>query len=516
MKPFLRWLCSMTLVLLSACSPKPLSTPEPTPVPTQRIPTSVPPALLPADLSDWTDRSVFSSGLVSSQQSWLDALPGASVYHISLTLNDAYTALTGHEEVHYTNRESVPLTEIYFQLFPNMEGGTSTISNLFVDDQAVEPVYESGKASLKVTLPASLQVGNTALIRLDFNVTIPTETAGNYGLFAYKDGLLALDGFTPSIPVYDENGWHDGLIPPNSDTTFQDASFYLVQVTAPTALKLVASGVKVDESFNGDRQTLIFAAGPARDFYLAGSEDYTLFSGSSGETVVNVYSRADQAEGAKVALQTAIDAINSYSERFAPYPYTEFDVVCTPMDGAYGIEYPGITGINQTLFNSDTSVNGLGAFTILESTTAHETGHQWFYNLVGNDQANEPWLDEAVTQYITGLYYLDRYGSSGWLGYEDSWKSRWARVDNEDLPIGLPAGEYQAREYGAIVYGRGPLFLEALAEEMGQPTFDAFLSDYVQQNEWAISSTSEFKALAETHCNCNLSDLFGLWVLQNK
>lgn len=513
MKPPRCWLFLILLVFLCACSPKSLSTQEPTPVTTQINPVSVPVASLPADLANWTDRSIYSSGLVSSQQSQLSGLPGASVYHVSVTLDETYTSMSGHEEVQYTNRETEALNEVYFQLFPNMEGGVSTISNLIVDDQPVEPIYESGKASLKVTLPAALQVGKSILIKMDFAVTIPTETAGNYGLFAYKDGLLALDGVFPSIPVYDENGWHDGLVPPNADTTFQDASFYLVQVTAPKAMTLVASGLKVVESTSGEQQTLVFAAGPARDFYLAGSEDYTVLSQSDGQTVVNVYTRADQVEGSKVALQSAVDALNSYSKRFAPYPYTEFDVVCIPMDGAYGIEYPGITGINQALFNSDASVNGIPAFTLLESTTAHETGHQWFYNLVGSDQANEPWLDEAVTQYVTGLAFLDRYGSAGWQGNVDSWKARWARVDNADLPIGLPAGDYQGREYSAIVYGRGPLFLQAMAEEMGSSTFDAFLGDYVQQNEWGIGTSSEFKKLAETHCSCDLSNLFSQWVL---
>jgi len=38
--------------------------------------------------------------------------------------------------------------------------------------------------------------------------------------------------------------------------------------------------------------------------------------------------------------------------------------------------------------------SGGGPF--LDVITQHETAHQWFYSLVGNDQAHDPWLDEAL------------------------------------------------------------------------------------------------------------------------
>lgn len=512
MKSLIRCLSFTIIFLLTACTALPATQTATLTETTSPMPTVAP---LPAELESWGDRSVFRNGLVSSQQGVLDQLPGATVYHIDLVIDPDYTRLQGEEEVLYTNRESEPLEEVYFQLFPNMEGGSSEITTLLVDGSTIEPVYEGIRSALKVPLTVPLAVGQAVKIKMNFEVSVPTQTAGNYGLFAYVGGLLALDGFYPAIPVYDANGWHEGLIPPNADTTFQDASFYLVQVTAPKALKLVAAGVKVAETLNGDAQTVTFAAGPARDFYLAASEQYTLVSQTMGQTVINVYALGSQSEGAQQALDTAFNALQSYSERFAPYPYTEFDIVSIPMDGAYGIEYPGITGINQALFNSDAVVNGTPAAILLESTVAHEIGHQWFYNLVGNDQANEPWLDEAVTQYVTGLYYLDRYGATGWQGYRDSWGARWSRVDNEDKPIGLPAGDYQGREYGAIVYGRGPLFLTALADQIGQDTFDAFLRDYVEQNEWGIGTAAGFKSLAEKDCACDLSDIFNQWVEGN-
>jgi hypothetical protein len=36
--------------------------------------------------------------------------------------------------------------------------------------------------------------------------------------------------------------------------------------------------------------------------------------------------------------------------------------------------------------------------------TAHETAHQWFYSLVGNDQARDPWLDEALAEWATARF----------------------------------------------------------------------------------------------------------------
>jgi aminopeptidase N len=144
----------------------------------------------------------------------------------------------------------------------------------------------------------------------------------------------------------------------------------------------------------------------------------------------------------------------------------------------------------------------------MESTTAHETAHQWFYNLVGNDQLNEPWLDEATAQYATWKYFADRYGEQNGLGYYESLRGRWERIEFADIPIGMPAEAYDGVEYGAIVYGRGPIFLDDLAQEMGRDTFDAFMRDYAESFAWRIATSEDFQALAEENCACDLTELF--------
>ncbi|HEY3310608.1 MAG TPA: M1 family metallopeptidase [Anaerolineales bacterium] len=489
---------TLLFIFMAGCSPGfDISPPRETPSPL---------------LENWDDRAIFRSGLIEAEQPLLAGLPGASIYHLDVHIADGLTSLQGIESVRYTNQETTPLDSVYFQLFPNMVGGKSAISSVSVDGQPVNPVYGAGSGSLRLPLPAPLQPGERAVIRMEFNVQVPTDAGGNYGLFGYLNHVLVLDGFYPAIPVYDEAGWHAGQLSPNSDTTFQDASFYLVRVTAPAELKLVASGMQVATAVQNGHQVVTFAAGPARDFYLAASARFEVITAMVGGTKVNSYAFKDSAAGSQLALRSALDAIESYSARLGAYPYTEFDLVSTPMQGALGIEYPGITGINLELYDLGATVNDLPASVMLESTVAHELGHQWFYNVVGNDQINAPWLDESLTQYVTGLYFLDRHGQQGWENIRNSWVVRWERVDQALIPIGLPASDYHGKEYGAIVYGRGPLFLDALEQKLGQPAFDEFLRDYYRSNRWGIGTEALFRLAAEKHCRCDLSPLFAEWV----
>jgi hypothetical protein len=503
--------CLLVLLVfaLSGCAqstppPPPLSTATPVIVSSATPQVATLPTLAIPD--NWDDRAIFRAGLIQNEQKALDQLAGASAYYLDVQLGDDLASLQGRERVRYTNQDNKALDAIYFQLFPNQAGGKTSISAAQVDGKEAQTVYETDRSAVKVPLPAPLQPGQRVVLQLDFKVEIPTSIGGSYGLFGYLDHILVLDGFYPAIPAYDEHGWHAGKVPPNSDTTFQDASFYVVRVTAPSALTLVTSGVQTERTQKDNQQTVTFAAGPARDFYMAASDRFTVISETIGETRVNSYAFKDSLAGAQVTLKAAVNAIKIFSAHFGVYPYTEFDVVSTPMQGASGIEYPGMTGINYMMYDLKTANNGN-----LEATVAHEVGHQWFYNIIGNDQINEPWVDESVTQYATGLYFLDMYGKSGMEGYRNSWLARWDRTERSLVPIGLPAGSYQPKEYSAIVYGRGPLFVEALAQKMGT-AFDPFIRDYYQTYQWQVSTAAGFKQLAEKHCQCDLNPLFTEWV----
>lgn len=493
-------LLGISLLLVSCNFPQPTPAPPPTSTP-KPDPMTTP----------WDDRSLFKSGLVASEQSVLDELQGASVYHIEFTIADNLYQITGTEEVHYTNAENVTLNDVQFRLFPNILGGEMKISSLTVDGQPVTPRYELANSLMIVPLPVPLQAGQGVVIRMEYAVTVPQEVDLNYGVLAYHDDVLALAHAYPVICVYDDEGWNAELPPQDGDVTYADAAFYLVRVHAPRGLTLVTSGREIQRADEGQAQVLTVANGPARDFYLVASPKFEEVSQTFGEVTIRSYSKKEARKGAQFALEVAARSVDVFSKRYTPYPYTELDIVATP-NLALGIEYPGMIAITTRIYDIDGDYRGAPASQYMESTVAHEVGHQWFYNLVGDDQLDDPWLDESLTQFITLQYYTDLYGRNGEEGFRAGLEGRWERVNKEEIPIGMPVANYQGMEYGAIVYGRGPLFFVALRDEMGTDAFDAFLKEYTESLSWGIATPEYVQSLAEQKCACDLDASFADWV----
>jgi aminopeptidase N len=362
-----------------------------------------------------------------------------------------------------------------------------------------------------VPLATALGPGQSVVLRMDFGITVPQSVELNYGVLSYFDEVLALAHAYPMIAVYDEEGWNAEIPPQSGDVTYADTSFFLLKVSAPRGVTVVTSGRTVGVRESGETQTLSVAGGPARDFYLAASPNYEETTQTRGEITIRSYAPGNMNEGAEMALDVAGRAIEDFSARYAPFPYTEFDIVSTPTL-ALGIEYPGMIAITSRIYEIDQEFRGLPASIYMESTVAHEVGHQWFYGLVGDDQLDDPWLDEALTQFATLQYFADEYGPGGEAGFRNSLEARWNSVNRAEIPIGLPVAEYSGQQYGAIVYGRGPLFFVALRERMGTETFDAFLKEYTDTLSWGIATPEFLQSLAEEHCVCELDDLFREWV----
>lgn len=483
-------------------APTPTSKPaEPTALPTQETEDTI--ILLEPD---WDDRSIYNAGLLPDAQPVLKENLEASVYHIRLDIPTELPApLNGSLLVRYFNRENEPLDEIYFRLFAYIYGGRLEVDDVRVDGVKVETTLESENTALKVSLKDPLLVGESAVISMNFTLTLPESLSGSYGLLGFFNETLTLDTFYPIIPAYDENGWYNQTPYRNGDPTYQDISYYRVEVNAPVDFVLASSGVEVERVTEGESKKITYAAGPVRDFYLGGSRLFINNSKVVNGVTINSFAQLGQEAGQKAALDAAGNAIGIFSELFGEYPYTEFDIINAPML-ALGIEYPGITSIYNELYNIESS--GEAVLRLLETVIAHEVGHQWFYNMVGNDQQNQPWLDESVTQYVTYLYVVEKYGVSTAKGITNNWESRLSGLENKKKAVGLAGSEFGPGEYSGIVYGRGPIFFLVIQNAYERQVVVDGLRDYFLTHQWQVGSEPHLRASLQAACECDLSWAF--------
>ena len=491
MKPIFL-LSSLTLLFLTSC----LLFSKPT----ESTPQQIPPT---ATATSPNDRSIYRNGLTPEYQPILDLLPYASMYDIRFNIADNLFHITGSETVIYTNAEDIELKEVKLRLFPNILGGKMHVSEVFVDDEAIIPNYTLDDSLLTVPFKKPLLPKENTTLRMDFNIIVPQSIDLNYGVLAYYENVLALAHAYPMISVYDDEGWNAEIPPQSGDVTYADMSFFLVTVEAPKNLTLVGSGREINRQETGNRQTVRYEAGPVRDFYLAANPEYKVVSKEINGITLRFYAPDNFQRGAESALEAAAKSLEVFGKRYTSFPYSELDFVTTPTY-ALGIEYPGMIAITEWIVEPDNSY--------LEATVAHEIAHQWFYNLVGNDQLDDPWLDESLSQFATLEYFSDKYGQTGAQGFRLDLEGRWNSIGQEEIPVGLPVRDYTDSEYSGIVYGRGGLFFEALRDEMGSEKFDAFMKEYVKTNAWDIATPQKFQSQAELVCGCDLTDLFKDWI----
>ncbi len=437
-------------------------------------------------------------------------LDDPTYYFIELTIDRESLTLTGSERILYTNNEGVALRELYLRLFPNTPayGGATEISRLTIDGKEAEVIYELEGSAVKIPLTEPLEPDRRLEIAVEFSVRIPQGIEHGYGQFCYAEGVLALPNFYPLVPVYDDEGWNVELAPEYGDALYSDTSLYLVSITAPKGMVVVTSGSTVKRADNPDGTvTWTCVSGPMRDFNIVMSDEYEVVSTSVGETTVNSYYLPDDEGGGQAALRYASDALGVYSNRFGLYPFAELDVVETPTT-AGGIEYPGLIAVASRLYDQR------GGF--FELATAHEVAHQWWYSLVGNDQVDEPWLDESLANYSAFIYFQDIHGADAAAEvFERCFESPYRQVleEGRDAPVAQPVAAFSPEDYGPIVYGKGPLFFHALRQEVGDVTFFEILKEYLRKYKYAIATSEGLLRVAEEVSGRDLGELYRRWIL---
>ncbi|MGZ8528745.1 MAG: hypothetical protein ACXWWR_08110, partial [Candidatus Limnocylindrales bacterium] len=118
---------------------------------------------------------------------------------------------------------------------------------------------------------------------------------------------------------------------------------------------------------------------------------------------------------------------------------------------------------------------------------SHEVAHQWFYAIVGNDQAREPFADEAMADFLAR--YLTGTG-------------RPSRCSTDTLDRSIYG--YSSRCYFEVIYVQGGRVLSQLRRRMGSTAFWAGIRDYLATNRFGLGGTRLLLETLDAHTPLNL------------
>jgi aminopeptidase N len=276
------------------------------------------------------------------------------------------------------------------------------------------------------------------------------------------------------------------------DPYVTEVADYNVTITTTQGVVIAGTGAEAHEG-----NLWNFRAEKSRSFAFAASDRYEVASTQVGDVTVHSYFFPANQDAGEVALETAAQAMELFTELYGPYPYSDYRVAETEFAG--GMEFAGVTFLGSVFYDEYDGTTR----TPLIPLVAHEVSHQWFYGLVGNDQLTQPWLDESPAEYSAFLYY-ERY-----LPEDTDWW--WFYAVDQWAPTGkIDSLVYEFRdnrEYFDAVYRRGAQFMRDLRATMGDPAFFGFLKEYQRRYIYQLATSRDFFSLVQEYTTADLIPL---------
>ncbi|NNE67598.1 MAG: M1 family metallopeptidase [Pyrinomonadaceae bacterium] len=212
-----------------------------------------------------------------------------------------------------------------------------------------------------------------------------------------------------------------------------------------------------------------FVADNVNDFAWATARDFVWKATRAtipgkGPIPIHMVFLPERAARYKRAGELTRHALEFYSELWAPYPFPQL----TMQDGpSAGMEYPMVINSNQ-------------------GAADHETAHQWWPMMVGNNEKRYGWMDEGFNSYMN---ILSRAHLAGKEPNLDGLGQSYGRISGSDdeAPLMWNAN-YAGRGYSFQTYRKTPLMLSMLGGIVGDKAVQKAMSDYTKT--WAFKHPS--------------------------
>ena len=424
-------------------------------------------------------------------------------YTLTAVLNYALHHLVVDEGIEYTNRSPQALDQLLLMAEPVYFPGTFDLKGMAWGDGTAITDFRRDGSRIILPLPQPLEPGEAITLSLNYELSLPSPVPSpdlRPIPFGYTTRQTNLVDWYPYIPPYKPGeGWlaHSaGYFGEHQvyETADFDVSLHILDERGDLIVAASAPAHK-----EGDWRR--YEYDDARNFALSVSPEYRVYTATVGTTTVISYAFGFHETAGQAVLQTTAEALELYNRLYGPYPRPLFSAI--EADFLDGMEYDGLYFLSNGFYNLYQGQPG----DYLVSIAAHETAHQWFYAQVANDQALEPWLDEALCTYSERLFYENKYPDAlkWWWDYRVNYYQPQGWVDGS---IYNPAGY---RPYRDAVYLNGALFLEALRKQVGDEAFFAFIKDYVAQMSGKIATRQDFFRILGEHTTNDLSPLLKVY-----
>ena len=401
------------------------------------------------------------------------------------------------ETITYPNHTGQELTSLTLAIAANLWADCFHLNEVTVDGTPVTG-YSLNLHRLDLPLPTPLAPDSVSTVTLRYSLSLPYMDQVNSQrarIFGYSDIQMNLVNWYPFVVPFKDGEWI--IREPWSHGE------YLVYPTADFEVNLkfanlenqpiVAASGFAEPTGDSMRYTLTngraFAISASIEFQVSQTQvdDVTVYS-----YYLHIYKNAGEA-----AMNASAQALQVFSQRFGKYPHRSLSVVIA--DFKDSMEFSALYFHSRSFYDlyDGTEAN------YLTTVAVHETGHQWWFEQVANDQAEEPWLDESLTTYSELIYYESLHPDlvSWWWSHRIDFFQPQGKID-------IPVYEGQnADTYKLIVYFNGAHFLKDLRERIGDEAFFAFIQDYCAQERNNIATGDDFFRILDEHTDADYSDI---------
>ncbi len=413
---------------------------------------------------------------------------------VEATVNYQARTVIVQQEIKWFNRGGAPAKQLVLNVKPNVRPGVFTLHAVRL--RFGTPAYELTGQRMTINLSEAVEAGCSLTITLNYRLSIPSIEEGGVnsyqGYLGFGNRQFNLGRWLVGVATWQSDQWISHENSPIGEHDIDELANYdvtLILQDAPANTRVAAPG----EPIEAGPERWRFKLESAREFSASLSPFYILTAAQSESGVmVELYSFEDArltdtggtVDSAAFALELAARSLDRFAELFGPYPYSRMIIVQS--DFPDGMEFSGLVFVGGEYFRS---FKGPQSYLML--ITVHEVAHQWWYQQIGNDQAINPWLDEALATYSEYLF-IERH-------FPDLQQWWWDFRVNTYSPQGfVDSSVYEfssRREYINAVYLRGVRMLGDLRTLLGDAPFLDWLRRYANEASGKIGSPTLFWSL---------------------